>query len=170
MAWTFVYYLAGKMGNKHNLKIGDSIKTFLKNPMIWALLLGIIVALSGVTLPLIIKNVAQQMASFTNPLILCCVGIFLNFSFFKQKENITKIILGAVLVMGVSLSLVFALTNLFGISGIIQKIVLICGLAPAGTLTVAFSAEHDLNVEYASALVAATMFFAILLMPLLISI
>ncbi len=168
MAWTLVYYLAGRMGNKNGLKVSESIKTFLKNPMIWALVLGIMVAASGLTLPSIFKNIAGQMAGFTNPLILCCVGIFLNLDFFKQSKNLIKILLGAFLVMGVSLALAFALTNAFGISGIIQKIVLICALAPAGTLTVAFSAEHNLNTEYASALVAATMFFAILLMPLLI--
>jgi len=170
MAWTLVYYWAGRMGNKHGLKISDSIKIFLKNPMIWALVLGVIVALSGLALPPVVKNIANQMGGFTNPLILCCVGIFLNLNFFKQKENLAKILLGMALVMGVSIGLAFTLTALLGITGIVQKIVLICGLAPAGTLTVAFSAEHDLNTEYASALVAATMFFAILLMPLLIAI
>lgn len=170
IVWTLVYYLAGRMGNKHSQKITKSLQTFLKNPMLWALVLGIVVALSGVTLPSIMKSIAQQMGGFTNPLILCGVGIFLNLSFFKQKKNLAKIVLGAGIAMGVSLGLAYGLTTLFGITGIVQKVALICALAPSGTLTVVFAAEHDLDTEYASALVAATMCFAILLVPVLIAI
>lgn len=169
MAWTVVYYLAGKMGNKQQLKLSDSIRTFLKNPMIWALLLGIIVSIIGITLPQFVKQFSQQIGSFTNPLILCCVGIFLNLDFFKQRKNLVKVALGTILTMGVSFGLAYVLTQLFGLLGVIQKIVLICALAPAGTLSVAFSAEHDLDVEFASALVAATLFFALILMPFLIA-
>lgn len=170
MAWTVVYYLSGKMGNKQNLKRSDSLKSIVKNPMIWALLLGISSALSGIVLPVFVKQIAQQMSSFTNPLILCCVGIFLHLHFFADKKNMVKIAVGAILIMGVSLGLVYMFTQIFGITGVIQKILMICGLAPAGTLTVVFSAEHDLDTDYASALVASTMFFAILLIPLLIAI
>lgn len=169
VVWTLVYYLAGRMGNKHGQAVTQSLKTFLKNPMLWALVLGILVALSGLTLPAIVKTISQQMGGFTNPLILCGVGIFLNLDFFRDKKNLTRILIGALVAMGVSLGLVFGLATLFGITGVIQKVVLICALAPCGTLTVAFSAEHGLDTEYASALVAATMFFAILLTPVLIA-
>jgi predicted permease len=170
VVWTLVYYLAGRMGNKHGQKVTESLKSFLKNPMLWALIFGITVALSGVVLPPIFKLISQQMGAFTNPLILCGVGIFLNLSFFKDKKNLAKILLGAVVIMGISLGLAYVLTTFFGLTGVVQKVALICALAPSGTLSVAFAAEHGLDTEYASALVASTMFFAILLLPLLIAI
>lgn len=79
-----------------------------------------------------------------------------------------QLTVSAVIVMGVSLLTAIVLTNLFHIAGIIQKIVYLCAIAPAGSLTVAFSAEHDLDIEFASALVAFTMAIAIAIVPLLI--
>ncbi len=80
-----------------------------------------------------------------------------------------KILLGVLLIMGLSLLLAFGLTTIFGITDVVQKVVLISALAPSGALAVPFAVEHDLDSEYASALVAATMFFAILLVPILIA-
>jgi hypothetical protein len=170
IVWTFVYFIGGVMGNKRGQKLGQSILTFIKNPMIWALLSGLILAVVGFDLPVIFDSVSNKISGLTNPLILIGIGIFLNLGFFKQKQNLFKIILGITIVMGVSITLAFGLTTLFGIDGVMQKVVLISALAPAGALTVPFTAEHDLDTDYASALVASTMFLAILLVPILVAI
>lgn len=168
IAWSLVYYLAGRIGNKHDLKLIHSIIHFLKTPMLWALVLGVITSFSNIRIQPGIQSLTTQLSSFTNPLLLFCVGLFLNFGFFAKKVNVGKLIVSAIIVMGVSMLCALILTHLFSITGIVQKIVYICALAPAGSLSVAFSAEHDLDTEFASALVALTMTIAIVVMPLII--
>jgi len=168
IAWSLVYYLAGRIGNKHDLKLIHSLIHFLKTPMLWALVSGLIFSLTNTQMPHITKALTSQLSAFTNPLLLICVGIFLNFNFFAKKINILKLTISAIIIMGVSVLCAMAFTRLFSISGIVEKIVYICALAPAGSLSVAFSAEHDLDTEFASALVALTMTIAIIIIPLII--
>lgn len=91
------------------------------------------------------------------------------FSVIIPPMNDFTILLGAVMIMGLSVSLALLLTFGFDVEGTARRVVLISAIAPSGALTVPFSVEHDLDIEYASALVAATMFFAILLVPILIA-
>lgn len=167
LAWTVVYYIAGLFGNKKSVVIKDTLITFLKNPMIWALIGGIVVGLFGLNLPSIVSTVTSQLGGFANPLLLMCVGIFLDLSFFKSRKHLAHLLLATVLVMGVSYIIVQQLVGIFNLTGVVQKIVIMCAIAPAGSLTVAFSAEHDLDVEFASALVAMTMAIGVLLIPIL---
>lgn len=168
VAWSLVYYLAGRIGNKHDLKLIQSIIHFLKTPMLWALISGFIFSVTHTQIPIVLQKLTLQLSAFTNPLLLICVGIFLNFSFFTKKVNTLKLVISAIIIMGVSLLCAIALTYIFSISGVVQKIIYICALAPAGSLSVAFSAEHDLDTEFASALVALTMTIAIILVPFII--
>ena len=167
LAWTVVYYVAGLFGNKKSVVIKDTFITFLKNPMIWALIGGIVVGLFGLRLPPIISTVTAQLGGFANPLLLMCVGIFLDLSFFKSKKHLAHLFIATILVMGVSYFIVQLLAGIFNLSGIVYKIVTMCAIAPAGSLTVAFSVEHELDVEFASALVAMTMAVGVLLIPIL---
>ncbi len=166
-AWTVVYYLAGLFGNKKNVHIQKTLLTFLKNPMLWALIMGVIMGLLQVQMPAIFTKIASQMSGFANPLLLICVGIFLDFGFFKNKQNLWQLVITAVLIMGLSFCLALFMVNLFGLADIARKVVLMCALAPAGSLTVAFSAEHELDLEFASAIVALTMTIGVLLIPIL---
>jgi malate permease and related proteins len=166
LAWTLIYYIAGLYGNKKGKSILSSLATFIHTPMLWALLLGISASMLHIPFPIIFQKFTTAISGFTNPMLLICVGLFLNFDFFKNKKNVSRLIISAIIVMGVSYLIAIALTNLFHITGIIQKIVYLCAIAPAGSLTVAFSAEHDLDLEFASALVAFTMTIAIAFVPI----
>jgi hypothetical protein len=167
LAWTVVYYLAGKYGNKNKVHISKTLISFLKNPMIWALILGVIVGFVGINLHPTITKTAQQISGFANPLLLTCVGVFLDFSFFNNKKNLFHLIITAILVMGFSFLIALGLINIFVLPELAKKVVLMCALAPAGSLTVAFSSEHSLDLEFASAIVALTMTIGVLLIPLL---
>lgn len=44
IVWTFVYYISGVMGNKHGQSLRQSLLTFAKAPMIWALIVGFVLS------------------------------------------------------------------------------------------------------------------------------
>lgn len=153
VVWTFVYYISGVMGNKRGHKLGQSLIKFIKTPMLWALVLGLLLSFTNVTLPEVVTSVSNRLNGFTSVVILLGIGIFLNFDFLKRRDNLAKIAVGILITMGLSFFLAYMLTNLFGVTGIIQKVILISALAPAGAVTVPFCSEHGLDTEYASSLI-----------------
>lgn len=168
MAWTVVYLITGYLGNKRELGLKKGILNFSKNPMIFALVFGIVFGLLGLKLPLFFTQLKVTLSGFINPLLFIAIGILLDFKYFVSKENFIKLLLSAGVVMGVSVLLAYIFTSLFFISGIGQKVILISAISPAATLAVAFSVEHELDQKYASALVAFTMVLGIILIPLII--
>jgi len=168
MAWTVVYLITGSLGNKKELGIKKGILSFVKNPMIFALIFGIIFGISGFQLPAAITNFKTTLSQFINPLLFVSIGILLNFSYFLNKKNLFQLFLSAGIVMGVSILLAYIFTTLLSISGIGQKVILIAAASPAAALAVAFSVEHNLDLPFASALVAFTMAIGIILIPLII--
>jgi predicted permease len=162
VVWTFVYYISGVMGNKRGQKLSQSAANFMKAPMLWALVLGLVLSFTDIALPSVVISISARLTSFISVLILMCIGIFLKFDFFRYKKNLTKIVVGIFITMGLSIILAYVLTSVFGVTGSMQKVVLISALAPAGALTVPFCAEHDLDTEYASALVALATAFSVI--------
>lgn len=168
MAWTVVYLVTGYLGNKKQLGIKKGIISFTKNPMIFALFLGVIFGFLNIQLPQFFTQLKTTLSGFINPLLFVSIGILLDFKYFLSKDNINKLFLSAGIVMGVSVLLAFIFTSLFSITGIGQKVILISAVSPAAALAVAFSAEHELDLKFASALVAFTMVLGIILVPLII--
>ncbi len=168
MAWTIVYLITGSLGNKKEMGIKKGILSFMKNPMIFALVLGVIIGISGYQLPAPITNVKTTLSQFVNPLLFVSIGILLNFSYFLNKKNLVQLALSAGIIMGFSLLLAYIFTSIFAVSGIGQKVILIAAASPAAALAVAFSVEHDLDLPFASALVAFTMAIGIILIPIII--
>jgi malate permease and related proteins len=168
MAWTVVYLITGYLGNKKQLGIKKGILSFAKNPMIFALFLGVIFGLLNIQLPQFFTQIKTTLSGFINPLLFVSIGILLDFKYFLSKDNLSKLFLSAGIVMGVSVVLAFMFTGFFNITGIGQKVILISAVSPAAALAVAFSVEHDLDQKFASALVAFTMVLGIILVPLII--
>ena len=129
MAWTVVYLITGYLGNKQGLGIKKGILNFAKNPMIFALLLGIIFGLLKFELPLFFTQMKTTLSGFINPLLFISIGVLLDFRYFSSKENLSRLLLSAGVVMGVSVLLAYIFTVLFSISGIGQKVILISAVS-----------------------------------------
>lgn len=168
MAWTVVYLITGYLGNKKQLGIKKGILSFVKNPMIFALFFGVISGLLNIQLPQLFIQFKITLSGFINPLLFVAIGILLDFKYFLSKDNLSKLCLSAGIVMGVSTILAFIFTSFLGITGIGQKVILVSAISPAAALAVAFSIEHGLDQNFASALVAFTMVLGIILVPLII--
>lgn len=161
VVWTFVYYISGVMGNKRGQSFNQAVLNLIKAPMIWALVLGFLVSILEITLPNVVNAISNKLASFVSVLILLGIGVFFVFNFFAYRKNFAKLALGIFITMGLSALLAYILTDLLGVTGIAQKVVIISALAPAGALAIPFCAEHDLDVEYASALVTTSTALAV---------
>jgi malate permease and related proteins len=118
IVWTFVYYISGIMGNKRGQKFSQSIMNLVKAPMLWALILGLLISFTNISIPAAINSISTRLSGFVSVLILLGIGVFFNLDFFKYKKNIGKILLGIVVTMGFSVLLALLFTSLLDITGI----------------------------------------------------
>lgn len=118
IVWTFVYYMAGVMGNKRGDSFGKSLSTFVKTLMIWALTVGFGISFLGVELPDAVNAIAAKLGGFVGVMLFMGIGAFFNFDSLKHKKNVVKIAAGIIITMGLSGLLAHALTALFGVSGL----------------------------------------------------
>lgn len=167
MAWSVIYILAGLYGNAKDLGVRKSLNSILKNPMIFALLLGLLVGALGIKFPDVFAQIKNTLSSCINPLMLIMIGMLLDFKYFMKVRNISKLSFAVIVVMGISLLISFILTWLFGINNDGQRVVLMAAASPAASLAVAFSVEKELDVDFATALVAVTMLLGVVVVPLI---
>lgn len=91
MAWTVVYLITGYLGNKKQFGLKKGLFSFAKNPMIFALFLGVIFGLLNIQLPQYFTQFKTTISGFINPLLFVSIGILLDFKYFLSKDNLNKL-------------------------------------------------------------------------------
>ncbi|MBC8278238.1 MAG: AEC family transporter [FCB group bacterium] len=161
---TFVYFIACKYGSGG--KSSELFKKLLISPPIWGLIIGLVLNISGLRIPLVLENFLHMAGDMTIALIMLSLGIYLNLNL----KGALPLLSSAVIRSGFGLLAGLALVSLFGLEGIIRKIVLISSAAPVGFNTLTFSAMENLDKEFAAKLVSFSTLAGIIIIPLLITI
>lgn len=115
----FFYVLFISKSTQKSYSLSVSLKQFIKTPTIIAIILGIVVNLSGIY-PLMKSNVIGQslfavvefLKPLTSPLILLIIGYTMGFHRTNLKEVAVYIITRIVLVMSLGTLLVFTIINI----------------------------------------------------------
>ena len=121
-----------------------SIKYLLKNPVIYAVLLGLIINYNGIELPTTISNTTSVLAGITIPLLLFTMGTSIS----KIKFNLEfKIILLVIIRSIAAIALAYLLSMFFNIGGLAQKVILIQGVLPAPIFTYLFASQYKVSPD-----------------------
>lgn len=160
---TFVYFIACKYGND-KVHHKTMIKKFALLPPIWALLIGIALNFTNVTIPSVADNFLQLVGNLTIPLIMLSLGIYFTPKIIRLLPLSSAIITR----MGFGLLLGFLFVKLFDLDGLNRLIVLIGSAAPVGYNTLVFSSLENLDKEFAASLVSISILLGIIFIPLLI--
>lgn len=160
--FTFIYYIA----LKHSPASGSGIdlKKFLLLPPIWALIVGIILNLSGLKLPSLMENFFELLGLPTIPLVMLSLGVY----FHPQAKNIRRLslVFGIRILGGLLVSLL--LTSLLQIEGMLRTVIVLCSAAPVGYNTLVFSTLENLDKEFAANLVSISLILGMVYIPLLV--
>lgn len=159
---TFIYYLAIKHGTNSGKKI--HWRKFFTIPPLWALLAGLIINITGWTLPLPVNSTLHLLGSPTIPLVMISLGLF----FTPRFRNFSRIIVIILLRSGVGLFLGFIMATALGFTGMLRALVIICCGAPVGYNTLVFSTLENLDMDSAARLVSFSIFTGIFYVPLLL--
>ncbi len=162
LTFTFTYYIACRYGdNKRGFK--TMAKKFILSPPLWALIIAVLVNLSGLKIPGIANNFFHAIGNLTIPMVMLSLGAY----FSPKIAKIAPLSLAAIIRMFFGLLLGFFFARLFNLEGLNRIIALIGSAAPIGYNTITFSSLENLDKEFAANLVSFSILIGIVLIPLL---
>lgn len=165
LLYSFVYFI-GTLHGSHKLynPVLHGIKKILALPPFWALVVGILLNLTGNTVPSFLTETMTQLGSLLVPLVLLALGAYFEVRIEKPLQ-IFPVIFGRMALGG---ALAFFFVWLFSLEGASRLIVLLGGIAPLGFNTLVFSSLEGLDTEYAAQLVSVSLVVGLFAIPLLL--
>ena len=132
---------------------------FIKNPLIWAIFIGLLFGLLGIQLPSVVDRTLGYLSQLTMPLALISIGGSLSLAGLMSRRflwitaSVFKLL---VLPLGV-----WAGTRIFGISDTASAAAVITSACPAAVSGFAMAAAMGADSELAGEIVSATTLFSI---------
>jgi len=129
----------------------DALRAVVKMPMGYAALLGLVVNLTGVTLPPFLERTSNILAQAAIPGMLLVLGIqmYQNFRVVQLRVVSASVISRLILSVG----LAYVATVLLGIGGLTQKVLIVVSGMPAAVFVTILATEFDARPDLATSAV-----------------
>ena len=165
LAFTWVYYIACKNGNKPYNK-SMMRKKFLFSPPIWAIVISIPLNLIHAEIPVLISNTFKILGDMTIPLIMLALGVYFSPKLIKPLPLFSAIFIR----MGIGLIIGLAFVEIFNFEGLTKNIILLASSSPIGFSTLTFASLENLDKEFSASLLSFSILIGIIYVPVMIAI
>ena len=163
LSLTLAYYIAMRYGKKH-VGLGKMAKKMLVFPVLWAFALSLLVNSLG------LSHAAQPLMPFitmlhgcTINLVMLSLGLFLSPVIREGRAMAGVIFTRFAFALGAAFLLAYALN----LQGLERTTVIIASAVPPAMLTLVYSAEEGLDVEYTSAMLSVCILIGLVYTPVL---
>ncbi|UCG01722.1 MAG: AEC family transporter [Candidatus Heimdallarchaeota archaeon] len=144
---SLTYFIAQKHGSlEGEEKIKFLNKKLITSPPLIALIIGLILNFTGVSLDFNITYLLDLLSGLLTPLLILSIGIYFN----PTLENIFPVTQVILIRMGLGLTLGVVFALLLGLDDLSSKIIIISSAAPVGFNTLTYAALEDLDKEFAA--------------------
>jgi predicted permease len=153
-----VYIMAGKLWR-------ENVKEVLRQPVIYAVFLGLTLNFLGTRVPALIVNSLDFVSQMTIPLVLLVLGYNLS------RARITSFpttLLACFLRMGVGLGIGLAMVHVLDITGVFRSVVILDAAMPAAATAALLAAKYRNEAEMVSSVVFLTTLVSLASIPLLL--
>ncbi len=157
-----IYTLANILGKKSS-DIFHSISSVFKTPLIWAIILGVLLNISGFRNDFL-SNLFGIIGSGTIVLVMLLVAL----EFEPTKSSLKLPFLAMLLKAFSGLALGLLVSFLFGLSGLERIAVIVGASLPTSIITIIFAKDNKLDTRYAANLISISLPFSILFIFLLL--
>lgn len=151
----------------------SNLKGIIKNPNIIAILVGMIMLITGFRFPVPIRDCASGFASMIGPAGMIVIGMLIGkvdlIWVFRQKRPYFICVI-RLLIFPVIFILIFSLTGMQALhpqAGYILLVVLLAGSAPAAAIVTQLAQIYNKDSKYASVINVMSVIFCIVTMPLI---
>jgi len=164
MASGYGFYIASCYGDKSPCGVANSFKKVAALPILWAVILGLIVNLTGIVLPEFLVKVLSPVSAANTPLAMIALGVFVNFKFPRWKLMALTVFLR----MGIGFLLGQAIVLLFNLQGLDRVIVTMGSAVPIGMVPLVYASSEGLDTEFAAACISLSIIVGVIVTPLLL--
>ena len=142
-----------------------SLRSLLKMPVIYAVVLSLVVLVTQVTLPNWITKTTQLLGSFTIPLMLLTLGVSLGR---LEIINIKRTIALSLLRLGMGFLLGVLVATLFGFTGAARGVLILQSSMPVAVFNYLLAQQYQRNASETAGLVVISTLCSLLTLPLVI--
>ena len=153
-----IYVYSGKGGK-------ESIKEVLRQPVVYAAVLGLVFNFLDVPMPELVMNSLGLVAQLAVPIVLITLGYNLSKI---RLDSIPTTVLASVLRIGVGLGLGLLMANVLGLEGIARSVVIIISAMPAAAQNSILATRYNNEPELVSSVVFLTTAASLVIIPLLL--
>lgn len=166
MASGYGYYIATQYGSKNPHGLRNGLKKVLSVPVLWAVVIGLVINLTSVTIPEFISRVMTPLSLANTPLAMLALGVFVNFKFNKWKLMGMTVFLrmGGGFLLG---QLIIWLTHMQGLD---RTIITLGSAMPIGMIPLVYAATEGLDTEFAAGCISLSIIIGVVITPLLLTI
>lgn len=168
LTWTYSMFL---IGGKEKM----NLKTFLSMPTVHAILIGLLLFLTGIRLPAFLLDTMNEIKACTGPLGMISIGLIIGSTRLKEIFSNARIFLICAMKLIIFPVLVMLVLHLFPLERILpdsQSLLLpgiICLCAPTANTVTTVAQLCDTEVERASIINLTSVIFCIITMPVMIA-
>lgn len=151
-------------GTRLNLR--QTIRTILTTPVLLAVAAGLVLYLTQIPVPELIRSPLEMIGNMNTPLSMFITGMMIAESDFKgllsRKDLMPAVLIRLVLIPAVC----FVLYRLLGLRGMAAQVVLLLEACPCAAITSVFAIRFGGDEELAAGTVVASTLLSIITLPL----
>lgn len=149
-------------------KIKDSVKSLIRFPTLWAVIVGILFNFLNIPIGEVLDITINYLAAATIPLIMISLGLSLEFKGIKKGIKSTSLV--AFIKLIISPILAFFILGVLGFSGLEHSVGIIEAAMPCSMLTLVLAIENDLDFKLTTNCIIISTIFSLLTIPVLMGI
>ena len=144
--------------------------SLVKNPLIISIVLGIVVAKSGITLPIIIMKSLDMVTASVTPTVLIVIGLFLGKSKIGQPKDWIPVFLFSIITLMVLPAIFYFGVKIFGFSPNHFSSSIIQAAMPLAITPFALADKFDLRKGFIARSIVLSTILSVISLPFWISI
>jgi len=175
VTWTILFWLHGRaLLDKRENASPDGIKVIFSNPNIIAIILGLILFISGAKLPFVISETVSQLSTVVGPVSMLVVGMLLGSVDLKESLFNKRLYIVCFIRLILFPVLIILIMKIVGIANILPDakallfVVVFQMSAPVATIVTQMAQVCGQDSKYASVINVVSVFFCILTMPAIV--
>ncbi len=142
-----------------------SVKSVLREPLIWAVAAALLVIFSGIKVPSVIADTSDILGGMMIPVMLVLLGASIAKLGFRDLKEALKL---AVVRLLIGLASGGATIVLLGTSGVASGTIILMAVMPSAMVTYVFAARFNRNADTVAGLVVTSTVLTLICLPLLL--
>ena len=135
---------AGKGDGANGSVVWTALLNAVKKPLVWAPVLGIVIAGIQIPIPDLVKKSFDLMGQGSSPVQLFAIGLLLSGQKFKVNRGAVLNITSKLLVQPAAM---WGIAILLGVTGIFRREMILLGALPTASMIAAFAEQYNVDID-----------------------